>query len=386
VRIIYAYEGDAADVNTQSGRPLSILHQLERCAEIVRVFPLRQHLRYLYAAKYLYHRQHGRTYRPDREPRLLRSLARQIERRVRGIDADCLFAPGSHVMAELDVPYPKIFCADATFANVLETYDSFSNCTPEFINQGDELDRKALANCDAAIYPSEWAARSAIEKYGAHPEKIHVIPFGANVAATDQATVRAQIEARRFDELRLLFVGRDWHRKGGDVVLATCELLHKRKVPLRLDLVGLPQVPVALPRYARSHGLLDQKNSAKRALLEQLFAQSHFLFVPSQAENYGMVFCEAAAFGLPSVTTTVGGIPTIVRHGKTGFTLPAKSRPEVFADLMQRMMNDPGRYHDMCTATRQDYQGRLNWRSFRDQLMKVLHDLRNPKEEFERKS
>jgi glycosyltransferase involved in cell wall biosynthesis len=375
MRIIYAYELDAADINTQSGYPFSILHQLERRAEVIRAFPLRQHVRYLYAGKYLSRRQRGQTYRPDREPRLLRSLARQIERRVRGISADLVFAPGSHVMAELEVPLPKIFLADATFANVLDFYDSFANCTPEFVAQGHAMDRKALANCDAAIYPSQWAATSAIEDYGAPPSKVHVIPWGANIAAPDQATVHAQIEARRFDELRLLFVGRDWFRKGGDIVLATCEELRRRGVPLHLDLVGLPRVPVELPPYARSLGLLDKNDPRDRERLDDLFAKAHVFFMPSRAENYGIVFCEAAAFGVPSVASNVGGIPTIVRDGETGFTLPPDSPPEAFADKLQSTFTDPRHYRAMALASLNDFSTRLNWDAFADRLFQLIRSI-----------
>jgi glycosyltransferase involved in cell wall biosynthesis len=373
VRIIYAYEHDAADVATQSGRPCSILRELERRGpEVLRVFPLRKHVRYLYVGKYVAYRRRGWIYRPDREPVYLRSLALQIERRVRGIVADALFAPGSHAVAQLDVPYPKIFCADATFANVLEFYDTFTNCAPEFIDQGHEQDRKALANCAAAIYPTEWAARSAIERYGASPEKVHVIPFGANVNAPAEATVRGWIEDRRFDELRLLFVGRDWSRKGGDTVLAACEALRRRRVPLRLDLVGPPSVQVRLPSYARAHGLLDKNCPEQRQRLDNLYAAAHFLFVPSRAEHYGMVFCEAAAFGVPSVATAVGGIPTIVSHGRTGFTLPPDSRPDAFADTLERMIAHPRRYREIAAAAREDYQSRLNWHSFGTALLEVI--------------
>jgi glycosyltransferase involved in cell wall biosynthesis len=373
MRLIYAYEFDAADINTQSGRPFSILQQLERHAcKVVRVFPLRQQVRYLYSGKYLYYRTRGRIYRPDREPMLLRSFARQIERRVRGVVADVLFAPGSHSVAALDVPYPKIFCADAPFANVLEFYDSFANCAPEFIEQGHEQERKALANCAAAIYPSEWAARGAIEHYGASPERVHIIPFGANIAAPDAVTINNRIAARRFDEVRILFVGRDWYRKGGDTVLGACDVLGRRKVTVRLDIVGLCHVPVALPQYARSHGLLDKNDPDQRRRFEDLLGRAHFLFVPSRAENYGMIFCEAAALGVPAVATEVGGIPTIIRHGETGFTLPLTSSPEAFADVLQGAIADPKRYRELALATAADHRTRLNWEVFGKEFLKII--------------
>src|SRR6185369_17567008 len=97
--------------------------------------------------------------------------------------ADCVFSPSSCAMAFLDVDLPKIFCADATFSKVVGSYSEYTNCSPDYLKRGHEQETRALANCAAAIYPSEWAARSAVEDYHADPAKIHVLPFGANVDA-----------------------------------------------------------------------------------------------------------------------------------------------------------------------------------------------------------
>jgi glycosyltransferase involved in cell wall biosynthesis len=379
VKIIYAYEFDAADVNVQSGRPYSILARLERPGnEIVRAFPLNRRMGDLHQWKRYYHRARGRTYRPDREPSYLKSLARQIERRVQGVAADVLVAPGSHAVAELRTPHPKVFVADATFANVLDFYDSFANCAPEFVRQGHDQDRQALVNCAAAIYPSAWAAHSAISHYGANPAKVHVIPFGGNLVPPDEATVVTWIDQRRFDRLRILFIGRDWYRKGGDTVLAACSILDRRSVPLSLDLVGLDQVPAMLPPYARLHGRLNKRIPEQRRQLEDLLRHAHVLFVPSRAENYGMVFCEAAGFGVPSLASAVGGISSAVRHGQTGFTPPAGAKPEAFADILEELFANPPRHQQLALASLQDYHARLSWEAFGRQFMRVLEGILKP--------
>jgi glycosyltransferase involved in cell wall biosynthesis len=379
MKIIYAYEFDATDVNVQSGRPRSILTQLQRRGnEIVPAFPLNRRVRYLQQWKSYCYGLRGRTYRPDREPSYLKSLARQIERRMQDTMADVLVAPGSHVVAELRTPHPKIFVADATFANVLDFYDSFTDCAAEFVRQGHDQDRKALANCAAAVYPSAWAAHSAVSDYGANPAKIHVIPFGGNLVPPDQATVSTWIDQRRFDRLRILFIGRDWYRKGGDTVLAACDILDRRSVPLRLDLVGVERVPETLPTYARLHGRLNKRIPEHRRQLEHLLRHAHVLFVPSRAENYGMVFCEAAAFGVPSLTTAVGGIPTAVQHGQTGFTLAPQAPPEAFADILETLFADPPRQQKLALASLQDYHARLSWDAFGSQFLRILEDTLKP--------
>jgi glycosyltransferase involved in cell wall biosynthesis len=184
--------------------------------------------------------------------------------------------------------------------------------------------------------------------------------------------VQGWIDGRRFDVLRLLFVGRDWHRKGGDLVLAACECLRLGAVPLRLDIVGIERLPVDLPPYARLHGVLNKRNPEAWRQLEGLLAQAHFLFVPSRAENYGMVFCEAAAYGVPSIATNTGGIPTIVRNGCTGFTLPQDRPPRDFAEAIESCFSDPRRYRDLARSSLAEYHERLNWHAFGRRLFEVI--------------
>jgi glycosyltransferase involved in cell wall biosynthesis len=373
VKIVYAYELDVADPMVQSGRPAAILRALERAGhEVVRAFPLRRELRYLFVPRLLRARRRGLVYRPDREPLYLKSLALQVERRVRAARPDVLFAPGSHVLAWTDVACPVVMCADATFADVLDAYPDFSRCDPAFIEKGHAQERGALRRCAAAVFPSEPTARSAIEAYGAPAPRVHVVPFGANVEAAPRAVVEARIGARTLRPLRLLFVGRDWERKGADLVLAAGELLVRAGVAVELDLVGIARAPRPLPGWVRAHGLLDKREPAQRAALEALYAGADFFFVPSRAENYGMAFCEAAAHGLPSLTTRVGGIPTIVRDGATGHTLAPDAPAQAYADRLQAALADPAGYRAMARAAYEDFCARLNWDAFGRRLGELL--------------
>lgn len=368
----YAYELPADDINTRSGHPYSILRQLEKRARVERLFPLNRAWKYAFVPKYLHHKSAGRVYRPNREPLLLRSYASQIKRRLRNGNADCIFAPSSIVISDLDIDLPKIFCADATFANVVEFYEEYSRCAPEYMRLAHEQERRALANCTAAIYPSEWAARSAIEDYHADSRKVHVVPFGANVKAPPRDVVARSIEGSKFEPFRILFIGRDWKRKGGDIVLRTCEMVQRDRIPLRLDLVGLDDVPEPLPTYAVNHGVLEKNNDEKNDRLQELLMQAHLLFVPSRAENYGMAFCEAAAYGVPSLSTDIGGIPTVVRTGETGFSLPADSPPEAYAQAIHECISHPKRYAELAWSARRFYDSALNWDAFGEKLIAIL--------------
>jgi glycosyltransferase involved in cell wall biosynthesis len=298
-----------------------------------------------------------------------------VERQLQGRSVDAVFVPSSNMVAYLQTALPMVFCADATFTQVLDSYEEYSNCSPDYLARGHEQERRALARCAAAVYPSEWAARSAVADYGADPRKVHVIPFGANVSAPPFAEIAAAVETKPAVPFRILFIGRDWKRKGGDTVLAACRIAQARGVPLQLDFVGLDEIPEALPEFAINHGLLKKSDPVKREKFESLLRAAHLVFVPSRAECYGMTFCEAAAYGVPSLTTDVGGIPTIVRRGVTGFSLPAASPASAYADAIEQCHADPAAYQALALSSRRTYDAELNWDAFGARLVEVLEQV-----------
>jgi glycosyltransferase involved in cell wall biosynthesis len=370
--IAYAYEHRADDIDFQSGYPYFILDQLKKRARVDKVFPLSQRSRYAFAPKYLFYKLRGRTYHTDREPLLLKSLAAQITRQLDTARSDFLFSPNSSVLSFLDTDLPKVFCADATFANVVDAYDEYSACAAEYVRLAHAQEARALSTCAAAVYPSDFAARSAIEDYGADPQKVHVLPFGANVDVPPRDTVDAAIAGRNLDPLRILFNGRDWKRKGGDIVLRACEIALQHGVRLTLDLVGPDAVPQSLPDFARIHGLLLKSDLSQRRRLATLLAETDLLFMPSRAENYGIALCEAAAYGVPSLSTAVGGIPTIVRADVSGYALPADSPPEAYAAIICECFTHRERYRELCRSTRRFYDEELSWDKFGENLMKIM--------------
>ncbi|HTQ31126.1 MAG TPA: glycosyltransferase, partial [Opitutaceae bacterium] len=182
MKIAYFFHRDAANPSIQSGRPASILTELrEMGVEIEPVFPLAMKPSPRWVAKKIFYRMLGRHYRWDREPAYLTSFAEEFRDRTAGKDVDLVFSPGSEVVSQLRTNKPVTFCADATFANLVDYYEDFTHVSREYFQQGHRQETAALSRARLAVYPSEWAARSAIDFYGMKPERVAVIPFGANL-------------------------------------------------------------------------------------------------------------------------------------------------------------------------------------------------------------
>jgi hypothetical protein len=85
------------------------------------------------------------------------------------------------------------------------------------------MEREAIGRASLVLYASDWAAASAIEHYGADPDKVRVVPFGANLESeVEQGEAAEAINARSANPGKLLFLGIDWKRKGGTLPLRSC--------------------------------------------------------------------------------------------------------------------------------------------------------------------
>jgi glycosyltransferase involved in cell wall biosynthesis len=229
--------------------------------------------------------------------------------------------------------------------------------------QIEAVGRGAVNAVSLAIYASDWAANSAREAYGVAAERVAVVPFGANLERLPPlAHVNTAIAERPSGICRLLWVGVDWQRKGGPLTVAIAQALHDAGVNVELTLVGCePPERHLLPPWVRVEGFISKREPAGEARLAALFTQAHFLVMPSNAEAYGLVYAEAAAFGVPAVAIRTGGVPTIVLDGETGLLEDPASEAGHYAARMLALSEDRARYERMAHAARRRAEERLNW-------------------------
>jgi len=81
------------------------------------------------------------------------------------------------------------------------------------------------------------------------------------------------------------------------------------------------------------------------------------VLVPSRTESFGLVALEAAACGVPVVAAAVGGLPSIVEHGVSGFLVPERD-PDAYAERVAAVLADPDGSLRVRAAERAD---RFTW-------------------------
>jgi glycosyltransferase involved in cell wall biosynthesis len=316
--------------------------------------------------RHQFHRRLGRkTHYLQIEPAILRRAAGRIAARFDQGDCDGVFCPGTGVPVFTYLParIPVFTYLDATKRAWIDTYFGLETLCPRSRRAVDEVDRESLQNNTLTIFSSDWARSGAAQHYGVPADRMAVVPFGANLLeAPERTEVESWIATRPRDSLRLLFLGKEWERKGGPEALALVQELRARGVAATLEIVGCtPVLDPAESRLARVHGFVDHSAPAGRKMFHDLLRDTHALVFLSRAEAYGIALCEAAAFGVPAFATDVGGIPTIVRHGVNGWLSPRPFSAPASAAMITAMWRSPSDYTRVALAARTDYDARLNW-------------------------
>lgn len=318
--------------------------------------------------------------RPPRYPLFLtapaqREFARRTQRAIEELAPDALLTISSHNMVRMGRPgVPAFMVTDAPWLAWKETYKEFDSMPmlgPRFAR----LEAAAAGRYTGLIFSSDWAVDEAQRLYAVPREKLHSIPLGAiwtPDAGTDE--LGRSIDARPTDRLDLLFVGKDWERKGGPLALDIARELRAAGVPgVTLHIVGCtPGIAAADRDIVCMHGFLNVRIPEESGRLKGLFLSSHFLVVPTRAECFGVVFAEAQAFGLPPVSRAVQALPSIVADGITGILEPPEAPASAYTRRLLALIHDTDRYRSMARAARAQFETKLTWERFATRVVETI--------------
>lgn len=194
---------------------------------------------------------------------------------------------------------------------------------------------------------SQPAAESLVSFYGVQETRVTVVGGGVNFESLP--------EVRRHprEPPVILFVGRDYARKGGDVLVEAFRTVRARLPGVRLRFAGTDRAP-------REPGIEVLGEVSERGRVGTLYGDATVFCLPSRYEPWGFAFAEAMAHGLPCVGTTAGGMPEIIVHGKTGMLVPPGD-PVALANALLLLLEDRAWSACLGAAGRRRVETELNW-------------------------
>lgn len=380
MKIAFASMGDPRVLGTWSGIPSHIFYNIELNGhEVIPITlqPSKEPWHYKWLRRY-YYRIHKRWFLASVEERLLKEIGRSLDAAVAKIQPEVVIVIQGDWLSFTTFQQPACIIHDTTFAKLIDYYPSFSNLTSRSVQMGNLMYQRALNRTSVAIFSANWASQSAILDYGTPASKVHTIPFGANMNWTpDAEKVENWILKRsKTDYCNFLFLGIDWKRKGGPDALRFVIELNRRGIKSHLNIVGcLPEIPSEFDNFVHRFGFLRKDNESEAHKLLELFRDSHALLLPSLAECYGCVYCEANAYGLPALGRDTGGVSEIIKEGVNGLLLDVEESPEAFAGRWAKIWEDRAIYSELSLHSRREYDERLNYRVFLSKLERILSDI-----------
>lgn len=308
---------------------------------------------------------HKNNYQKDADPLTLKNYASQIAKKLNSMSADLVFSATVNPIAYLECEQPIVFWADGTFANIQNFYPQYSNLPGEVIQDWHRMEELALQKSKLAIYSSDWAANSAISDYGADPAKVKVVPFGANIEnpLTFEA-IKNVIESRPTGCCKLLFLGVDWFRKGGNIAYQIANKLNQTGLKTELTVVGCQPLIEgdSLPAFVKALGFISKSTKEGKARIQKLILESHFVILPTVADCTPIAFCEANSLGVPCLSTKIGGIPTTIHNGVNGQLFDKDANISEYCDYITNLFTNYSGYKKLALSAFHEYESRLNWR------------------------
>jgi glycosyltransferase involved in cell wall biosynthesis/phosphoheptose isomerase len=211
-------------------------------------------------------------------------------------------------------------------------------------------------------------------RLGAENERLTVIPCGVDL---DLFGADGEVEERRGDLRRLLYVGRLVQRKGvGNVISALPRMPGVELVvaggPERARLERDPEARRLL-ELAREHGVADRvtmRGRVERERLPALMRSADAVVSAPWYEPFGIVPLEAMACGVPVIATAVGGMIDSVVDGRTGVHVPPRD-PERLAEAATELLADPERCRAYGMAGVARARRLYDWRRVAAQALEV---------------
>lgn len=232
-----------------------------------------------------------------------------------------------------------------------------------------DYERRLYDSVDLIFCMSEQLRESFLSDFGQAPDKVVTVGAGANVASAD-------VPERDWSPPRFLFVGKQWERKGGPVVLSAFARLRAEVPEAELAIAGPASLSVGVPGVevlGRVTGGGDGPGS-----MAELYRRATVFVMPSLYEPLGVAVIEAMAAGLPCIASTGGALPELIEEGVTGHLVPPGDEDALLARMLE-LARSPDRCRALGEAGAARYRERFTWDAVAERMLAAISSRRAPR-------
>ena len=215
-------------------------------------------------------------------------------------------------------------------------------------------------NCKGILTMSRWLQEDLIKNTGVDKKKVHCVGGGCNIDYTKVDDVDKESN-------KILFVGKDFERKGGQLVVRAYKIINK-KYPgkYKLYIAG----PAEMPAEVKGVPGIEFLGCISTEELVKYYNLCDIFVMPSYFEAYGIVFAEALIYGLPCIGRNAFAMKEFIKDGENGYLIN-EDNDEYLADKMLQLLNND-EIKGYVKGKRQQYIKEYSWNSVAEKIIKVM--------------
>jgi glycosyltransferase involved in cell wall biosynthesis len=172
-----------------------------------------------------------------------------------------------------------------------------------------DLERNIYRNAECVFTWSRNVENILIQQYGISRRNVLCVRAGSNTSQGGLSKIR--LDVHRHSSKRVLFVGREWERKGGDTLIKAFQEVRETHPDATLKIVGCN------PKIREPYVSIYPDSTLEE--MESHYATASLFCLPTNLEPFGIVFLEAMAAGLPIIGLRLGAAPDFIIENQTGF-------------------------------------------------------------------
>lgn len=275
--------------------------------------------------------------------------------------------------ATFDVPradgVPVVLYCDSSI-ELAKTGASTGHSDAAFLNEAELREIRAhearvYAQASRIVTMSHQLRESFIRDFGLPEDRLVTVHVGPNVSIADE-----EVPPRAPDvPPTILFVGRDFGRKGGNVLLEAFEHVRREIPNARLRMIGSARTKA--PAGVEFLPFQSRDTATGRRAMDHAYRTADVFCLPTRFEPFGTSFVEAMLYGLPCVGPRAWAVPEIILDGTTGLLVEPEN-PAAYADALLALLRDPARARTYGRAGRERAVAEFSWTGVASKISTAL--------------
>lgn len=208
-----------------------------------------------------------------------------------------------------------------------------------------KLEHQIYTKATLLFVMSENIKDSLVKQYGISEDKIKMVYAGSN------SKINKEVNQQKYASKNILFVGKDWERKGGPLLIEAFKIVQQSIPDAKLTILG--STPSSQLKNCTIHGDVPLEQVSK------YYNQASVFCLPTKREPFGIVFIEAMLNRLPIVTNSVGATPELVINGENGYLL--NNQVNEYAHALITLLNNPALCEQYGTKSYEIASQSYNW-------------------------